>query len=293
MGGSVGEVHRTSVLDLGDLIGLARKQLSKALGVLDCGGADDRDGAIHEVRKRIKKARALIQLARGAVGRKAIERANRQLRDAGRPLSAARDAAVLIQALDDLADRDDNLVPPGLIAEVREALVAHRREVVGEKIGEGDGLARVARAIRATRRLLADWKFEDGVEPSYKRSYRRGRDWLKSASDDPSPESLHEFRKRVKTFKDQLSTSGADPQGPVGRLQRLAGLLSEELGRVHDLDILREFIQAQEGFSSLLGPLDRRRLALRREALVRAKVVFLDKPRVFHELLTVTETAES
>src|SRR6478609_6320449 len=61
--------------------------------------------AIHDARKRIKKTRALLRLARPVMKRKAFRARNHALRDAGRALSAARDAEVLAQTVNDLADR--------------------------------------------------------------------------------------------------------------------------------------------------------------------------------------------
>ena len=59
-----------------------REQLEAAAESLDDG--DDPVEAIHDARKRIKKTRALLRLARPGLKRKAYRRRNRALRDAGR-----------------------------------------------------------------------------------------------------------------------------------------------------------------------------------------------------------------
>jgi CHAD domain-containing protein len=266
------------------VVGQARDHLSKAIDLLKRESGPDRDSTIHGVRKRVKKVRALIRLARGAVPRKAIEKADRQLREAARPLSAVRDAFVLIQTLDSLSDGVSDPVLIERFALARASLEAHRDQVACKQLEESGGLASTSKALRSTRRRLVKWVI-DGDHPgllgAYKRAYRRGREALGVVAADPSGEELHELRKRVKGLGYQLRTLEGDEAGPVARLRRLAELLADELGEVHDLDILHEFLAQSDESCPILEPLDRRRLDLRRSALQRAGVVFLDKPRAF------------
>jgi CHAD domain-containing protein len=262
----------------------ARNHLGKAIRLLGDESADGRDAVVHEVRKRIKKARALAKLARGAVGRKAIRKTNGQLRDAGRPLSEARDASALISTLDSLAERSVGLHPTAAFAEARAALVARRDELARAVFEEGDSLKVVVKALRSARRRLAGWESSDvHLDPvrALKGAYRAARDQFEAAATDPSPDSLHELRKRVKALGYQLKALGLDPSSPATRLQRLAGLLADELGQIHDLDVLRNFLEGREGSGPILITLERRRLDLRRGALLRAGVLFRAKPRAF------------
>lgn len=269
------------------MIGRGLRQISKALKLVQGEAAGNGDEVIHEVRKRIKKARALVQLSRGAVGRKAREKVDRRLREAARPLSALRDASVLIATLESVVEgpRDQDL--SDALAEARAALEAHRDRVADWQF-EGDrALSRVSKALRETRRRLGRWDALGDADPveAFKRTYRRGRAAYKEASVDPSPSRLHELRKRVKELGYQLATVEADPSGPIGRLERLADLLGDELGEVHDLDVLREFLVDLEKSGPILEKLERRRLGLRHSSLQRARVVFFDRPRAFAKLL--------
>lgn len=56
---------------------------------------DPSDKEIHRARKRLKRARATLRLLRLAIGKPTYRRENAALRDAARPLSGVRDAAVL------------------------------------------------------------------------------------------------------------------------------------------------------------------------------------------------------
>ena len=63
----------------------------------DHGG--DPVGAVHGARKDLKKARALLRLARPGMPAKDYRKENRRLRDLGRELSGGRDADVMLVAL--------------------------------------------------------------------------------------------------------------------------------------------------------------------------------------------------
>ncbi|HEX6986240.1 MAG TPA: CHAD domain-containing protein, partial [Planctomycetaceae bacterium] len=79
----------------------AREEAEKALAAVTGGGrpADER---IHDARTRCKKLRGLLRLVRPHLGDLYREE-NARLRDAARPLSAVRDAAVVLKAFDELA----------------------------------------------------------------------------------------------------------------------------------------------------------------------------------------------
>src|SRR4051794_31867359 len=85
---------------------ILRKQVGKALEALNTDGplADE---VVHDARKRLKKARALLRLLREALGPRIYRRENACLRDAGRPLTEVRDAKVLVDTFDELAEHCD------------------------------------------------------------------------------------------------------------------------------------------------------------------------------------------
>ena len=66
---------------------LVRKELDAAIDGLDVGHASAI--RVHDVRKHIKKARAIVKLLRGPLG-KSYARQNERLRAAGRRLSGLR-----------------------------------------------------------------------------------------------------------------------------------------------------------------------------------------------------------
>ena len=79
-----------------------RKEIDAALGELTGDHRGARDEAVHEARKSLKKVRAVLRLVRPVVGEKGYRRENTCFRDAGRPLSVARDAQILVQTVEQL-----------------------------------------------------------------------------------------------------------------------------------------------------------------------------------------------
>src|SRR5436190_24224574 len=84
---------------------VARRELEKARRTLRDRGSGE-DERVHEVRRSLKKVRALLRLVRDGVGDDHYHRENERVRDAARPLTTVRDAKVLLGALDKLTDDD-------------------------------------------------------------------------------------------------------------------------------------------------------------------------------------------
>ena len=120
------------------------EQIDFALGKLRNPEKADLDRAVHEARKSIKKARAILRLVPLEAK---VKRANTLLRDAGRELSRLRDAAALIETVDGLADDSADSADSSLaqkLAELRTALIEKQTETDPREAGR-----RAAAALRA------------------------------------------------------------------------------------------------------------------------------------------------
>jgi len=104
----------------------AREQLDSALDQLTTGVRADRERAVHEARKSLKKERSLLRLGRTALPRDLRRHENAVFRQAARTLSARRDNDAMIAALDDLADRYAGQLPKSVFAEIHTHLAADR-----------------------------------------------------------------------------------------------------------------------------------------------------------------------
>jgi CHAD domain-containing protein len=264
---------------------IARKQVGRAIAELNL---DDRDEAVHQIRKRSKKLRALLRLVRPAAPE--LYRAeNARIRDVARELSGARDDAASLGALGALAHEAGDRLPA-------EVVVAVRHGLTGAEGDDSDPSAPSERVwtelIELRRRIDRDWKLPervtgaDAVAPGFRRSYAQGRDAFEELLDDPTTAALHEWRKRVKDHWYHCRL--LRPVWPSVMKARASALneLSELLGDDHDLAVLRASLhadpdrfggEANAGTTSTL--LDRRRADLQRDAISLGRRVYADRPK--------------
>ncbi|MBV9310796.1 MAG: CHAD domain-containing protein [Solirubrobacterales bacterium] len=266
----------------------AREQLETATNELTVEIDNDPVRAVHNARKAVKKERALLRLSRGSLPAKQRKRENKILRDAARTLSDARDADVLIQALDQLSSHFSGQLPDTTFREVRKPLVraraAERRRLRRNSInGEAtEGLKSVWSEIDSWKLKGDGWK---SIEPGLMWSYRTGRDSFRKAQRDPTDENLHAWRKRVKDLWYQLRLL-SDVGGPVVKGQaKEAHKLADLLGDDHDLGVLRESIVNMDDVvadvEGVLALLDHRRGQLQSEAFNLGQRLYAEKPGAF------------
>lgn len=276
-------------------------RLEKAAERLRENGANgDTAAAIHGARKDLKKARAALRTVRTDLGRKPFKGENRRLRDAARTLAASRDAEVKLATLEALAEGADTGAPPGPLRIWHDALALERDRVTRGDSGasaDPDLDAQIAAATWAIEASLAavpalnlkhdGWRL---LEPGLDRAYREGRAGLALVRDKPSPDNVHDWRKRVKDLWYQLRLlEGAWP----GQLVATAGEvheLTELLGDHHDLAVLREDLAGRpevgSGHAAVFEELiERRQAALLGSALALGERVYAEKPKSYRRRL--------
>ncbi len=87
----------------------------------------DRDEAIHEARKNIKKVRALLRLVQPEPGDTYYQESS-YLRAVGRKLSPFRDAAAVIEILDSLKQKYRNKPKASFVETIRRDLLARKEQ---------------------------------------------------------------------------------------------------------------------------------------------------------------------
>jgi CHAD domain-containing protein len=179
---------------------VAREQLADAVHNLRDDRDDDPVAAVHAARKDLKKTRSLLRLARPGMDAGVYRRENRTLRDAGRALSGTRDADVLVEVADGLAERYGGQIPEASFTALRDELAADARAA---RAGDGDGAAGQAVAVlEGVAARAAGWPLDDcdrdALVSGAERAYRRGCAALAAALDEPTDERLHDLRKRAK-----------------------------------------------------------------------------------------------
>ena len=267
----------------------AREQLDRAIEELSTGIHDDPVEAIHDARKALKKARSLLRLGRGALDRDERRRENAALRHAGRELSSARDAEVMLEAADDLTERFVGRVPQTTFDAIRHHLV-DERDSARRRLLESGLTAQVADELKAVRLRIDDWTMDrsgwKALEPGLKRSYARGRAGLEQARTEPTVENLHDWRKRSKDLWYHLRLLKPIAPGIVGGAAKEADELSKLLGDDHDLAVLRQTLERgaedlKVDVGAVLELIDHRRAQLQDHAVALGQRLYAERPRAF------------
>src|SRR4051812_15620484 len=252
-------------LSLDDLAASVKRVAGEQLGTAADGLEQPHDPveAVHEARKRLKKTRALLRLARPAMRADAFRAYNRELRDQGRALSGARDAEVLVETVDALAEHNTRRVKRAHFAAVRARFVA------------GAGGAPPEQQVRRLADGVDRWPLggisSETLVEAVTTTYRRGR---KAAAKPATTENLHEWRKRVKDLWYQARLLG------IKRLARDAKALSKLLGSDHDLAVLSAELPTDDPLQALI---DDRRAVLQKQARKLGERLYEDPPKTFRK----------
>ena len=232
--------------------GIRRVALGQIDEVLDRaeGRTDEELGtAVHESRKSLKRVRAVGRLVRGSLGDEASKRENEAFRDAGRLLSGPRDSQVLIESLDGLTRHYPLEVQAIGLGAFRAGLTSARDAVRADLNGDDAPLGGVEPALRAARARVEAWQLSkrgfDALGPGLERIYRRGRRAYGAAIEEPTPENLHEWRKRTKDLWYALQLLEIADAERLKPLARTAHKLSDLLGDDHDLVVLEQRVNAR------------------------------------------------
>ena len=267
----------------------AREQLDAAVAELTTRVHDDPVEAVHDARKDLKKARSLLRLTRAAIDRDVRRRENKALRDAGRALSSARDAEVMLQALDDLADHFVGQVPQATFEAIRRHLESERDTARQRMLASGLP-GQTAEKLKSVRARVDDRPIRRGewkaLEPGLLRSYKRGRKAMAIARSARTVEALHEWRKRSKDLWYHLRMLKPVSPGIVGGQAKEAHALSDLLGDDHDLAILRGALASGAGglavdLEAVIELIDRRREQLQSEAFRVGGRLYGESPKAF------------
>jgi CHAD domain-containing protein len=270
---------------------IVRDEMESAGAQLSGEKKKNRDKAIHEARKSIKKVRALVRLLRAEPG-DVYSRENTRLRDIARRLSEFRDAFVSIETFDDLKgkfkDESRNRfqsVRTGLTKRRNEAAKVEDVQVV---IGEA------ATAMRKAAKRVKTWPLQtDGysaIGSGLEKTYRRGRKALAVVREDPSALNFHELRKRVKDHWYHIRLLENLWTDMMAVYEKSLKDLETWLGTDHNLCVLRDKIVAEPVFygnekdiNQVLDLIDKYQKELRDSSLALADRIYEEKPGEFRK----------
>jgi len=269
---------------------IVREEIESAVRQLSGKGEADRDEAIHEARKNLKKIRGVLRLMRLELG-ETYGRENPFFRDVGLLLAQFRDGGAMIEAFDGLRAKYRGEVARGRLATIRRGLMA-RKEQAERQGGIEKVLKGMAALLRQSAKRVESWPLAaDGfgaLAPGLESTFRRGQRALARARKHPLPENYHEWRKRVKDHWYQVRLLEGVWDGAMPAYERRLKDLETWLGEDHNLVVLEEKVMAEPGFYGRPAEIDlfiklirKYHKELRGKALAEGARIYDVKPRQF------------
>jgi len=268
---------------------IAVEQLDKVLAAPRERG--DRVEWVHDVRKAMKRLRALLRCVRAGLGEKAFRQENAALRLIARNLSGLRDRDVMAATMTALSGRDKDL---------DEALDWLGSRLAPSNASTSNGGSRAAgavvkeavKALEAARERLGsidvDGDLAEVVAAGLRTCQRTGREAVERLALDPTDENVHELRKAVQTYwRQHALVQSAWPELSGVRVTA-AKELSQIFGDAQDLAVLaaaaRQHVtdddpRASELAERVVAASRKRQAELREIAIPMATRLFATKPK--------------
>jgi CHAD domain-containing protein len=150
-----------------------------------------------------------------------------------------------------------------------------------------------AGAIAATRKSVDSWSFSKAgwklVGPGVERTYRRGRNRFRDVRRDPTPENIHEWRKRVKDLWYDLRLLRDSWPDVMSEMGDEAHELADLLGDHHDLTVLAADVRERESpagegedeVAALIAAIEGRQEELLEAAVPVGERLYAESPNAF------------
>lgn len=241
--------------------------------------------AVHDVRKAIRRARAIVDLLGDTLPRRERKDIRKALVEARRSLGPARDLSVASDALIQVAQATE-------VAAAAAAIVAAARadapslESVADDVNRAVDVA-LAQGDALAAALPDEVDIRDLVR-NLAQTYRRARRARKRAK--RSDRAAHRWRRRAKELSYQLSVFS--DVGATEELREGLSKLDDELGDVVDRLMLKDFVglyghaAPAEAVGSLIGQIHDQLLDRRDVARKDSRDLFAARPRKLRRKLT-------
>lgn len=254
--------------------------------------------AVHEVRKTLKRWRALLRLLGRPLGEQA-DQMRTEARELMRGVAGPRDFQSALDALSDLRKADLPLSPTSV--ETIRARLTEFRDAAEAKTFTKSMRARLSRYFDYATLSLERWPLKaidfDIVTDGLTSTYRRARQLVPDSWPEAEPEHLHDLRRRVVEHRHQMDL--VEPLWPrLGKVwAEEAQRLRNRLGSCQDLAVLSSLTEPHQPLApwrSRLAPL----IAARRSAHLKtahrlAGRLFAEKPKAFRQRIAALWSARN
>jgi CHAD domain-containing protein len=252
--------------------------------------------AVHELRKAVKRWRALLRLLARPLGEQA-DQMRVEARELMRALSGARDAQSALDALADLRKAD--LPFSATSVETIQRRLTELRDAAEATSFTKDMRDRLSRYLDYATLSLDRWPLKtidfETVADGLTSTYRRARQLLPDSWPDAEPEHLHDLRRRVVEHRHQMDL--IEPLWPrLGQVwAEEAQRLRNRLGACQDFAVLASLTAPHQPLApwrSRLAPvIDARRASHLKAAARLAGRLFAEKPKAFRRRIAALWSA--
>ena len=254
--------------------------------------------AVHEVRKALKRWRALLRLLGRPLGEHA-DQLRMEARELMRAIAGARDAQSSLDALGDLRKAEAPFSPTS--AETIRVRLTEMRDEAEAKSFTKTMRDRLSRYLDYATLSLERWPLKaidfDTVTDGLTSTYRRARQLAPDGWSAAEAEHLHDLRRRVVEHRHQMDL--VEPLWPrLGKVwAEEAQRLRNQLGACQDLAVLTGFTAPHQPLApwrSRLSPLiEERRAAHLKTAQRLSGRLFAEKPKAFRRRIAALWSARN
>ena len=253
--------------------------------------------AVHEVRKALKRWRALMRLLARPLGEPA-DQMRTEARELMRALSGARDAQSTLDALADLRKAEMSLSDTSM--ETIRRRLAELKDAAEQSSFTKEMRNRLSRYLDIATLSLERWPLKaidfDTVADALTSTYRRARQLLPDSWHDAEAEHLHDLRRRVVEHRHQMDL--VEHLWPrLGQIRaEEAQRLRNRLGACQDLAVLANFTGPHQPLAPwrwrLAPVIEARRITQLKTAARVAGRLFAGKPKAFRRRMTALWSAQ-
>lgn len=233
--------------DLSDgITQLIRQQEDYCLQLLQNSTAHNRHETVHELRKTLKKLRAIFKFIRDEIGEENYKEENKFYRDLGRQISELRDSTAILESLQQLKAKYQPELADQTFEMPLKSLQNNRQKLAHKYLKQEKRLENMESQLKKKVQEHKKWDFNTGsfekISLGVKRVYARGRKAFHKSKQTKETQDLHDWRKRVKYLRYQHDIISVIWPRVIKAHADELDRLGDFLGQDHDLAVLQEQI---------------------------------------------------
>ena len=229
-------------------------QITNSLGLETNSDSSD-EVKVHELRKVVKRCRALLKLLRPALDESSFYDLDEILGRSARLLTDQREATVNLRTFINLTNRSKTRLPDDLKNNILNELTKNINQ--SYNLAQNNFPNQLHESLLSL--MLIKDKFENlilhhiedkDLKLLLRKTYQKTAKLYGDARFSLDTEIIHKWRKFTKHLLFQLKLSPFQTKGKMGRMISSLEELSDTLGNEHDLAIMEDYLKSNFEFSS-------------------------------------------